>query len=76
MGSCHTVCRVNARNVTYVRRVNCPLGPARGIPQVTQTALGRLPWGFVPYDAYRNEQRPTPGLPGLAVLRLQAFSTS
>jgi hypothetical protein len=37
---------------------------------------GALPWGLSPYDACRSGQRPTPGLPHLAVLRLQAFSTS
>jgi len=37
---------------------------------------GRLPWGLVPYDAFRSRQRPTPGLPHPAVLRLQAFSAS
>jgi hypothetical protein len=31
---------------------------------------------WVPYDACRSRQRPTPGLPHPAVLRLQVFSTS
>lgn len=35
-----------------------------------------LPWGLVLLDAFRSRQRPTPGLPHPAVLRLQAFSTS
>lgn len=39
----------------------------------TQVAL---PWGLVPYDACGSGQRPTPGLPDPAVLRLQVFSTS
>jgi hypothetical protein len=30
----------------------------------------------VPYDACSHEQRPAPGLPHPAVLRLQVFSTS
>jgi hypothetical protein len=35
-----------------------------------------LPWGFFPYDVLRRKQRPLPGLPHPAMLRLQAFSTS
>jgi hypothetical protein len=31
---------------------------------------------WIPYDACRSRQRPTPGLPHPAVLRLQVFSTS
>jgi hypothetical protein len=45
-------------------------------PASDHTDGGRLPWGLVPYDAYRSRQRPTPGLPHPAVLRLQVFSTS
>jgi hypothetical protein len=50
-----------------------------GASPCTRTMMrdaGALPWGLVPYDACRSRQRPTPGLPHLAVLRLQAFSTS
>jgi hypothetical protein len=35
-----------------------------------------LLWGFSPYDVSRRGQRPTLGLPHLAALRLQVFSTS
>lgn len=35
-----------------------------------------LPWGLVPYDARGIRQRPAPGLPSPAVLRLQTFSGS
>jgi hypothetical protein len=35
-----------------------------------------LPWGLVLFDAFRSGQRPTPGLPHQAVLRLQALSAS
>jgi hypothetical protein len=45
-------------------------------PASDHTDGGRLPWGFGPYDACRSRQRPTPGLPDPAVLRLQVFSTS
>jgi hypothetical protein len=45
-------------------------------PQTTGTDLDRLPWGSAPYDACRSRQRPTPGLPPPAALRLQVFSTS
>jgi hypothetical protein len=38
--------------------------------------LSALPWGFLPYNVSRCEQRPAPGLPHPTVLRLQAFSTS
>jgi len=36
----------------------------------------QLPWGSLPYDARGDGQRPTPGLPDPAVLRLQAFAAS
>lgn len=35
-----------------------------------------LPWGLWFFDAFRSGQRPTPGLPHRAVLRLQTFSVS
>jgi len=58
-----------AESPTLDRRV-------REYPQTTGTDLDRLPWGCAPYDASRSGQRPTPGLPHPAVLRLQVFSTS
>jgi hypothetical protein len=33
-----------------------------------------LPWGFVPFDACRSRQRPTPGFPHPAVRRPRPFS--
>jgi hypothetical protein len=70
-GSCQPASG-DARDVVRgtIRRSNDT--PAR-YPQTTGTDPDRLSWGFVPYDAYRNRQRPTPGLPPPAVLRLQAF---
>lgn len=38
-----------------------------------QTAL---PWGFLHFDVYKHDQRPTSSLPHSTVLRLQVFSTS
>lgn len=52
----------------------CPAGSGAKAPGAGN--LVTLPWGLAPYDAYRKQQRPTPGLPHLAVLRLQAFSAS
>jgi hypothetical protein len=63
----------SGRRAWRIRRSNDT--PAR-YPQTTGTDPDRLSWGFVPYDACRNRQRPTPGLPPPAVLRLQAFSAS
>jgi hypothetical protein len=76
LGCCHTVHRVNAPQRHENTESELPAWTCTRNPAASQTVLGRLPWGFVPFDAYRSEQRPTPGLPHPAVLRLQAFSTS
>jgi hypothetical protein len=52
--------------------------PARRFGATEAVLLRRatLPWDFVPYDVSNHEQRPAPGFPYPAVLRLQVFSTS
>jgi hypothetical protein len=65
----------NARDVEYKESDARSIRP-HWYPQTTGTDPGRLSWGSAPYDAFRNRQRPTPGLPHPAVLRLQVFSTS
>jgi hypothetical protein len=60
----------------HTLRVCCPHLPPAGTQRTKWCVPDRLPWGFVPYDAFRNEQRPTPGLPRPTALRLQVFSTS
>jgi hypothetical protein len=62
-------------------RFNGPKGPLPRSENPTsclykarqQTAL---PWGFLPFDVFKHNQRPTPSLPHSTVLRLQVFSTS
>jgi len=60
-------------------RSECIADPRARRFGATEAVLPRratLPWDFVPFDVCSHEQRPTPGIPIPAVLRLQVFSTS